>query len=576
MSIRRGFSIVEALLAGALFSLIVTALMGALMYGEESTVTAGARARAAFLADEGLEALRNIRDANFVNLVDGPHGLATSGNQWVLSGVQDVIGAFTRTLEISTLNSNTKIVSSTVTWQATGQRTGSIALTTRLTNWRAPSRARGGILVYGDGGTATDTVRYVPLDGATGIWGSVMSVADVDPSSTNKALRAIQVYASATRDEKVMISRHYNGSAQFIYAQVFDGANWGNIVPLSSWTASTFLDVQNFSGTYLANGDFMVIYSDNTAIPKFRSWNGTSWSLGANLPNIGGVPNYIVARARPGTNEVMAVFFDQVSDTNTAYFNGGSYVTSNWTLHAQHSGAAPVNTKQLIDFSWSPNDSLRGGLAYSNSGNDVSLNIRIWTANGSGGGSWSATANTTNQASRLGATAISGRRGADEFIACDKDANATPRVICYRSNFTPAWTNPANQTIAAATDTGIERSYDISFEGSTGDIAVAVYSDGTATPKLKKYSAATNAWDAAPASLNALTGSLETVRLIPHPDNDDIMILLGNTNQDFWSIAWDGVNNAVYASPAGKAFTSHGVSGSVDEGFWFDFAWDRF
>ena len=39
------------------------------------------RARAATLADEGLEAVRNIRDANFSNLTDGTFGLTTTGNQ---------------------------------------------------------------------------------------------------------------------------------------------------------------------------------------------------------------------------------------------------------------------------------------------------------------------------------------------------------------------------------------------------------------------------------------------------------------------------------------------------------------
>lgn len=131
----RGFSLVEVLLAVSVFGLIVTALFGGLIYGTQSTALAGQRARATMLADEGLEAVRNIRDENFSNLTDGTYGLTISGNQWTLSGAQDTTDIFTRSLAISSIDSNRKQITATVSWQQTPQRTGSVALTTYLTNW---------------------------------------------------------------------------------------------------------------------------------------------------------------------------------------------------------------------------------------------------------------------------------------------------------------------------------------------------------------------------------------------------------------------------------------------------------
>src|SRR3989344_2787064 len=81
-----GFSLVEVILSTSVFVLLVTALVGAYLYGQESTALAGNRARAALLAEEGLEAARNIRDAGFPNLTDGAYGLTTTSNQWNLSG----------------------------------------------------------------------------------------------------------------------------------------------------------------------------------------------------------------------------------------------------------------------------------------------------------------------------------------------------------------------------------------------------------------------------------------------------------------------------------------------------------
>lgn len=574
---KNGFSLIEVLLASALFALIVTFLIGAYLYGQESAVISGERMLAAHLAEEGLEAARNMRDADFANLVDGTHGLARSGGVWTFSGSSDATDAFTRQLVVFPVDAQTKLVTSSVTWQQTGQRQGTLTLTTHLTNWKAPViPARGGMLVYGDGGTANDAIRYAVLDGATSSWGAPALAADVDATTANKALRAAQVYASKSRNEKILISRHYDGTTQFIYAQVFNGTTWGNVVLLSSWSAGTFLGVHNFSGTYLENGDVMVVYSDNTTTPKFRAWNGASWTAQIALPSVGGIPNYIVARARPGTNEVMAAFFDQSSDTNTAYFNGGAYATASWTLHAQHSGAAPVNTKQMVDFAWSPNNPVKGALVHANAGGDTTLNIKIWTANGAGGGSWSGTVNASAQANQLGAVAVTGRPGANEFIACDKDANASPRIVCYRSDSTPVWTNPANQIVVQPTDTGIQKSYDIGFEGVSGALGLSVYSDTTVVPKLKKYDANAVSWDAGATNLPALSAAVETVRLIPRLDGDDIMILLANTSQDVSSIVWDGANNTVYAAPPGMALTAHGTNGSADADIWFDFAWDRF
>lgn len=133
----KGFSTIETLLSSAILILIVTAFMGAYIYGNESTTLAGQRERAAFLAEEGLEASRNIRDENFSNLVNGTSGLVISGNQWTFSGSSDTTDSFyTRQITISTAGTDRKQVVSTVTWQQNNQRTGSVSLTSYLTNWR--------------------------------------------------------------------------------------------------------------------------------------------------------------------------------------------------------------------------------------------------------------------------------------------------------------------------------------------------------------------------------------------------------------------------------------------------------
>lgn len=132
-----GFSIVEAMLSTGLFVMIVSALVGSYLYGQEATQLAGNRARAVFLAEEGIEAVRNIRDANFNNLVDGTYGLTISGNQWVLSGASDTTQQFTRNIVVSSIDAKRKSVTANVSWQQNAQRTGLTTIATELTNWVA-------------------------------------------------------------------------------------------------------------------------------------------------------------------------------------------------------------------------------------------------------------------------------------------------------------------------------------------------------------------------------------------------------------------------------------------------------
>lgn len=157
---QRGFSLVEVLLAVSVFALIVTALTGGLIYGQQSTAVSGQRAKATFLAEEGLEAVRNIRDASFSNLTNGTFGLSTAGNQWSLSGSSDTTDIFTRAIAISSVDADRKQVVSTVTWQQTPSQNGSVTLSTYLTQWKKSTPVSAcNVYCQGLGGYTTGTCR---------------------------------------------------------------------------------------------------------------------------------------------------------------------------------------------------------------------------------------------------------------------------------------------------------------------------------------------------------------------------------------------------------------------------------
>lgn len=590
---KRGFSLIEVILAVAIFAIFATGIAGVIVTGFTGGRQGEEQTKATQYAAEGLEAVRSIKNQAFGNLVaTASSGVTRFGGVWSLFNTNNTFEKYIRTIAISnavrdssgnivasggTDDLKTKKVTSTVSWAASGARNDSVVLSTYLSDFRKQI-ARPGMLVYGDGGTVTDAIKYQIIS-ENGDWLPATAAADIDGGSTNQVLQTVRLYASATRNEKILVSRHYNGATQYIYAQVYDGTTWGSVQLLSSWNATTFLDVLNFDGTYLANGDFMAAYSDNTTTPKFRIWNGTAWSAQVSLQTSSGIPNYIVTRARLGTNEVMYADFNQANDVRTQYFNGGTYTTGNWTLQAAHATTTTSNTFRRVDFAWSPNNSLLGGLSYVSGTGGASriTRAKMWTANGTGGGSWSAEASSASQGTTVGSLQIATRNGITEWITCNKDTSG-PTIRCFKFDSTPAFTTPTGNNLGA-TQGGLQKTFDFGFEVLSGDPGLIVYSDATVTPKYRKYTASTSTFDPAASGipLGALTpGTTVSVSTFPLPITNDDMVVWADTNLDLFTILWDGSTGAFFTTPAGRAATAHGVSGSATTNYWYDFSWDNF
>lgn len=130
-----GFSIVEIILSITIFSLFVTAFAGSFLYAEESSAVSGNHDRGLFIAYEGLEAVRSIRDNDFALLVDGTFGLSHVSGQWDFSGSSDTQNGYTRSIEIEQIDTNIKQITSQVSWDQNAQRTGNITLVSYLSNW---------------------------------------------------------------------------------------------------------------------------------------------------------------------------------------------------------------------------------------------------------------------------------------------------------------------------------------------------------------------------------------------------------------------------------------------------------
>lgn len=221
--LNEGQSLVEVLVALGIF-VTGTAAIGLLVFDAEISARQGVeRTQAVLFAEEGIEAARSIRDADFDNLVAGDHGLLLSGNTWSFSGMSDTKDQFTRQVRIADVDIDTKKVQSIVNWQFTKVRPSSITLSDYLTDWNQTQGKAGENFV-------------VDISGAR------VSSAEI------QGINIKNNGSSPIIIDKISVSW---GSTAYLISNIYIGSNlvWGGGTgsPSGNQPTGTVLDIADFS-----------------------------------------------------------------------------------------------------------------------------------------------------------------------------------------------------------------------------------------------------------------------------------------------------------------------------------------
>jgi Tfp pilus assembly protein PilV len=137
MKRRRGQSIMEAMIAAGIMVISISAVAAMMLATERGAVEMIEEVRASALAEEGIHASISIRDRDWDSLSVGVHGLAIQASplEWVFQGNSDASDGFTRTVTVSSIDSDTRKVSVVVSWSPDGKRTASVEEQALLTDW---------------------------------------------------------------------------------------------------------------------------------------------------------------------------------------------------------------------------------------------------------------------------------------------------------------------------------------------------------------------------------------------------------------------------------------------------------
>ncbi len=322
----KGFTLVEVLIAAAIFVLFVSVMVALIVDVYTSQRASEEYTEATFLAHEGLEAARAIRDFNWANLTNGPHGLVLSGGVWTFSGTSDSLGNFTRQITVTEIDPHRKQVTSQVTWPITPVRTGDVTLDTYLTNWWesvsvgvnwcSPSPqllgtyntpgASDGLDIFVVGTTA----YLVTANNATG---AEFYVLDVTNPAAPSLLGSLNLGATANA---VFVSGNYAYVASASNSQELQIVNITNPASPSlvgSYNAPGNVDANDVfisgSNAYLVRENYFLgaeFYIVNVAVPAAPSLLG-SLNLGADANNVNVSGNYAYVASASNSQELQII-----------------------------------------------------------------------------------------------------------------------------------------------------------------------------------------------------------------------------------------------------------------------------
>ncbi len=136
LRIRSGSLLLEAIIAIGIFSMFLAGIGFTLLLGQRSTIAGGDRARGSFLAEQQLEAVRQMSALNFSSITAGDHGMALAGGAWAFSGTSLKIDGYTTRINVVSKGTDWWEVSAVAGWNFGKTRSGTATLVTELTNWR--------------------------------------------------------------------------------------------------------------------------------------------------------------------------------------------------------------------------------------------------------------------------------------------------------------------------------------------------------------------------------------------------------------------------------------------------------
>jgi len=366
MKRNRSFSLVEVILAIAIFVILAVSGMTLVLHSFSVNKLGEEQTNAGLYAQEGIEGVRSIKDQYWSNLVADAEtkGLWYSNGYWEFNGTNDTKDKYTRIILVSavnrdgngnivesggTLDANTMKVTSTVNWNFSTARNNSITHITYLTNFRKPI-VEDALVIYGD---TSNTPKYRLFNSYSNSFGAQLNT--VSGSSG-------QYFSVRTSPRKIEAIAGYVSSSGVLQVMCFNGLSWTNEWSVSVGGGGT---TKRFDIAYeTSSGDVVVVYSQNTTSANALVYRTKAGSSGCGLVNWTSAVNFatnpsattgtvqwvsLARDPRTASNNITAIWADDSSDLGVNNWSGSTWATGTGTYKALETDLERVNTSQDVD-----------------------------------------------------------------------------------------------------------------------------------------------------------------------------------------------------------------------------------
>lgn len=350
---KKGFSLVEVILAAFIFTVFASGAIIAVISGHQANRLGEEETLANQYASEGIEAVRSIKNQNFTNLVNSAGtGLARVSGVWTFSGSNNQFGPnnkYSRVISVAdvqrdvngnivtsggTVDSLTKKIVSTVSWSASAARANSVVLTTYLTNWRKaiignwanPTQQSSlDLAVNGNGAKVAVLGNYAYV---------VRTVGSPNFYVINIANPAVPTIASSLNFGNTPTNIVVSGN--YAYVSSRDNVGELQIVDISNPTAPSVVGTFDAAGNADANalalsGNYIYLVRDTSQSPNFYIINVSnpaapsfvsSLSLAGNLQAVTILGGYAhIASANNGSELISVLITNPATPSQVGSLN---------------------------------------------------------------------------------------------------------------------------------------------------------------------------------------------------------------------------------------------------------------
>ncbi|MFC2091239.1 hypothetical protein ACFLTD_00515 [Elusimicrobiota bacterium] len=391
-------------------------------------------------------------------------------------------------------------------------------------------------------------------------WASEVYTEDIQ--STITWIVSKKFYA----DKELVLILSDTGSSTSLDMLRWDGNIW-----YEDWTSAAIVqanaDMRGYDMEYehVASSNALVVYSDNTSNPVYRTWNGTSWSSETQVfgtPPGSGVVEWVELESHPWKGEIQLAYSDSNRDLFAVVWDGDSWDTSNVATLDTALNTVSGNYGKNFDIAYGV---VTGDVIIAWSGAATGSNSE-YSLRSAGATSWSAAAGINAPVNGLpDMIELASEPGGIRIAGVFGDFDGTERLgLATWDGFNWVDQGEYDSQIRDQVASG-DINCAVGWVGSSGE-AICVFSDnGTGGIHWANWTSA-GGWSIQSDESISGMGYIESVQIESFNEQDKLMAVISDSNNDLFAATYESGSWTI--TNGGNSLVSN-VSSNISKPFYF-------